>query len=63
MVQKRFQDDEMAPQQRMDSRVVDLELCALVHNSLGHCNVDNFPNDGVRFFLELYPNAIRETYT
>ena len=50
MVQKRFQDDEMAPQQRMDSRVVDFELFAPEHSNQDRCSVDNFPNDGARSF-------------
>jgi hypothetical protein len=50
MVQKRFQDDEMATQQRMDSHVVDLALYDPEHSSLSHCNVDNFPNDGDHSF-------------
>ena len=50
MVQKQFQDDEMATQQRMDSHVVDLALYAPEHSNQDRCSVDNFPNDGTRSF-------------
>ena len=50
MVQKRFQDDEMATQQRMDSHAVDLALCGQEHSNQDRCSVDNFPNDGARSF-------------